>query len=464
MTEKDQRGSDQNELQMDSFRVGRETDLADWRGVWEADRTLPITSHRGWLGKPIVWLKRLLRGVVQRPQADLWERQRAYNLKVQGELELATEAAQSRGRAIEDLAGALVRVESGLERLGKDLQTVQAELTRDLRLQREAEEQEHDEMVNALRSELYELRDNHLEFLDSHARRLDHVEGFDKDGYADAMDHTTALFSRVEQKLDRYRELSRERWSRLGALLEVARSRGPEELARAVDDETYVEFEGLFRGREEDIGRRLAPYLEILENRGEVLDLGCGRGEALEFLTANGIECSGVDANVEMVARCREKGLAAEVSDLFAALAERAEASLGGVVSYHVIEHLVPADVDRLVRLAWRVLRPGGVLVLESPSPLSLVVGASNFWLDPTHRRPVHPDSLKAMFEIAGFDPVERIDLQPFPEDARLPEIAIGELAPDLRPLADGVNRLRDRLDGLLFGFQDFGMVGTKPS
>jgi O-antigen chain-terminating methyltransferase len=163
-----------------------------------------------------------------------------------------------------------------------------------------------------------------------------------------------------------------------------------------------------------------------------------------------------------MVALCRERGLEAIEGDVFAALAATPEASLGAVVSFHVIEHLPAALLDRLVRLAWRALRPGGVLVLETPNPLSMIVAARNFWLDPTHLRPVHPESLKLMYELAGFDPVERLDLRPFPDPERLPEIDLAKLPEEQRPLADRVNRLRDRLDELLFGYQDFGMIGTK--
>ena len=314
-----------------------------------------------------------------------------------------------------------------------------------------------------LSREIYGLRDKHLEFIESNEKRINRVEGLNNRGWEESMDHTTALFSRLDQKLDRYRELSRGRWHRLGGLLEVARERGAEGLATAVEDQAYVEFEALFRGREEDIGARLAPYLPILEGRGKVLDLGCGRGEALEVFTAHGLECSGVDSNSEMVERCREKGLEAEVGDLFTTLAARPEASLGAVVSFHVIEHLPAASLEGLTRRAWRALKPGGVLVFETPSPLSLVVGARNFWLDPTHARPVHPDSLKAIFAIAGFDPVERLDLQPFGDDERLPEIDVAGLPPELEPLTEGLSRLRDRLDELLFGFQDFGLVGYKP-
>ena len=118
--------------------------------------------------------------------------------------------------------------------------------------------------------------------------------------------------------------------------------------------------------------------------------------------------------------------------------------------------------LDRLVRLAWRALARGGVLILETPNPLSMVVAARNFWLDPTHVRPVHPESLKLLYGLAGFDPVERLDLRPFPAKDRLPEIDLGKLPEDQRPLADQVNRLRDRIDELVFGYQDFGMVGRK--
>ena len=207
----------------------------------------------------------------------------------------------------------------------------------------------------------------------------------------------------------------------------------------------------------------MRPYLGYLESRSPVLDLGCGRGESLEILRDQGIEGRGVDSSAEMVAQCREKGLEAAQGDLFEVLAQTEEGSLGAVVSFHVIEHLPAESLDRLIRLAWRALRPGGALVLETPSPLSVVVAARNFWLDPTHRRPVHPASLKLSYELAGFEPVVQLDLQPFAEGDRLPQIDPGEITDDLKPVVDGINRLRDRLDQLLFGYQDFGMVGFKP-
>ena len=57
---------------------------------------------------------------------------------------------------------------------------------------------------------------------------------------------------------------------------------------------------------------------------------------------------------------------------------------------------------------------------------------------------------------------MERLDLRPYPDSERLPEIDLAQLPEEQRVLADRVNRLRDRLDEPLFGYQDFGMVGKK--
>ena len=65
-------------------------------------------------------------------------------------------------------------------------------------------------------------------------------------------------------------------------------------------------------------------------------------------------------------------------------------------------------------------------------------------------------------FREAGFEPVHCIELHPFPDDERLPEIDVGRLPEEQRALADQVNRLRDILDDLLFGSRDFGLVGVK--
>ncbi len=360
-------------------------DLREWYSLWSRDLAFPVSSHRGPIGKLAVQLKRLLRPLVKSPQADLWERQRVFNLML-----------------LEWLIA-----------------------------------------------------------LEGQEERIRHLRTFLKEGLDEVMRYGDALYSRVDQKLDRYSRDSREQSALLRGAL--AASEPPAELSRTVGESDYRALEDRYRGSEEDIAERVRRYLPWLGEVERAIDLGCGRGEALEVLRESGISSLGIDSSSEMVRVCREKGLEAERGDLFDCLASVEPGSVDAVLSFHVIEHLEPSSMGKLASLAFRVLRPGGILLLETPSPLSLVAGARNFWRDPTHRRPVHPDSLLLALERAGFVDSERLDVSPFAPESCLPEIDLEELPLESRLLADGVNRLRDRLDALLFGYQDFAVIGRRP-
>lgn len=385
-------------------------DLGSWRWLWQQDRPFPIRSHHGPLGRLLVLFKRLLRPFVKLPQNDLWERQRVFNLIVLEELERAR------------------RFESELE---------------------------------PLLAEIDRLRWNAQEFKDLSI----FLTRFLREGLDDIVAHNDALFARVDQKLDRYRREARQLWGSLGAALAAVEQGGdaPVELARARAEQAYLDLEERHRGTEEEIRQRFEGYLERLPQRGRALDLGCGRGESLALLGEHGLEVRGVDASATMVTQCRERGLDAVEGDLLEVLAAEEAGTLALVTCLHVIEHLPPQAVDRLVRLAWRALEPGGVLLLETPNPLSLAVSARSFWIDPTHRRPIHPEGLAALVESAGFESVERLDLRPFEDDERLPEIPLDGLGDEARQLADRMNRLRDRLDALVFGYRDYGLLAVKP-
>lgn len=381
---------------IESFLGEPTRDISAWEWLWAGDHRFPAQSrHSGLLGRLIDRCKRLLRPFVRTPVADLWDRQRVFNLILLEILE-----------------------------------------TRQARTQ---------------------------QILSSHAELIAALDHRTREGLAEVMGHNDALFALVDQKLDRYRRESRELWHRLGALVAASQSDPPKPLVEVQREQGYLDLEARYRGTENEIGERIAAYLPYLEGRGEILDLGCGRGESLQVFTSHGLQARGIDASAEMVARCREKGLTAEEADLFEHLEAVDEGSLGAIVSYHVIEHLPATAVEKLVRLAWRALAPGGVLILETPSPLSLVMASRNFWIDPTHVRPVHPASLEITFRGAGFEPVHRLDLHPFPDSERLPEIDLKPLPEAQRELADQVNRLRDILDDLLFGQRDFALVGEKP-
>jgi 2-polyprenyl-3-methyl-5-hydroxy-6-metoxy-1,4-benzoquinol methylase len=185
-------------------------------------------------------------------------------------------------------------------------------------------------------------------------------------------------------------------------------------------------FPERFRGPEENVRSSQRFYLPHFAHCTDVLDIGCGRGEFLELMREAGIPARGIDLSAESVDLCKTKGLRAEVADLFVHLESLEDASLDGIFSAQVVEHLPPDRVPEMIRLAARKLVRGGVMAIETPNPACLAIFATHFYLDPTHTRPVPYALLAFYMQECGIGNVERYDLAPavesFPSLTGLPE------------------------------------------
>jgi SAM-dependent methyltransferase len=170
----------------------------------------------------------------------------------------------------------------------------------------------------------------------------------------------------------------------------------------AADEDTYRGFEDVFRGPEERVSERQATYLDLLVGHAPVLDVGCGRGELLDLLRERGVECSGVDSDAGMVARCREKGHEVALATADAHLERLAEGQLGAIFSAQVVEHLPYDDLRRFLQLARSRLRPGGIMVAETVNPHA-PHALKTFWVDPTHEHPLFPEVLLVLCRLSGF-------------------------------------------------------------
>lgn len=241
------------------------------------------------------------------------------------------------------------------------------------------------------------------------------------------------------------------RGSKENQKLPAARKETPKEMPGRLDA-FYVSFEDRFRGPRKEIKKRVEFYLPVIRKaragrpEAPVLDVGCGRGEWLELLKEHKLEASGVDINSAMLAQCRERKLEVAHADAIAHLRTLPEKSLGAVTGFHIIEHLELDVLMDLLAETIRVLVPGGVAIFESPNCKNLVVGATNFNVDPTHRNPVFPETAQFMLSIHGFEKVELKYLAPV-EAARF----------------EGKSRQATVLNELLYGPQDFAVIGNKP-
>lgn len=471
-------------------------DIADWQWLWEGDHAFPLGRGRGWGSRLVVGLKAVLRPLVKFAIGDVWERQRVFNLIL---LEHSIQHRQALDRQHREALDALAPLLDLSREHGDRVRTLETradaqqgrsdsqerDLIREtLRLDERIEEEEkldsrieqqeqrgdrieeHSDLQDKRADEVLKLQDSRTEKQAKRADKLEHrashLEAFLKEGLEEIMRYSDALYTRVDQKLDRYRLESREVGQQMASALVAIGQGGEEALRTAVNEGDYRELEARHRGTAEEITERARTYLEVLKGREKVLDLGCGRGEVLGLFADNKIGCSGIDSSRDMVRICEERGLEVEQAEILEYLAGLDQESLDAVVSFHVIEHLPATSINNLVRLAWRALEPGGVLILETPNPLSISVAASSFWRDPTHLRPIHPDALWLSLELAGFENMQRLELRPFPKEDRLPELDVEDLDEADKKLVHQINVLRDRLDETLFGFQDYAILGYK--
>jgi O-antigen chain-terminating methyltransferase len=178
-----------------------------------------------------------------------------------------------------------------------------------------------------------------------------------------------------------------------------------------VSDDFYRALEDRFRGSRELIKSRQSVYLPLVEalaNRVQkkVLDVGCGRAEWLELLGERGVPAEGLDLNEDFVADGKRAGLNVFSADAMQYLGEQPDQSYGLISAFHVVEHLGFENLLRFLREAYRVVDDGGAILLETPNPANLLVGACNFYLDPTHERPIPSILLSFAAEFSGFEQI----------------------------------------------------------
>ena len=193
------------------------------------------------------------------------------------------------------------------------------------------------------------------------------------------------------------------------------------------DQSFYKAFEDRHRGSKDLIRSRLQVYLpfinalKISDSHINAIDLGCGRGEWLELISELGINGIGVDLDQEMLNACDQLTFQVIHSDALKFLQCQESESVSIISGFHIIEHISFEDLQSLVKESFRVLKPGGLLILETPNCDNLVVASSSFYLDPTHQKPIPSSLLSFLVNHYGFRRVKVLGLQ---ESASLRDIS----------------------------------------
>jgi len=238
---------------------------------------------------------------------------------------------------------------------------------------------------------------------------------------------------------------------------------GPPAEFEPLQDEEYAAHQDRFRGSHEEIERRQRLYIEYFRDKAPVLDAGCGRGEFLSLLKKEGIGARGIDLNRQMVENCAAHGFDAVQADLFEHLAGLKDNSLGGLFAAQVVEHLDAPQLRTFLQQAQRVLKPGGVLVMETVNPESVFALTQFYYLDATHKAPLPPLLLQFLTERAGFSAVEIKLLSSLPEEEMLrtvePEAG---LPPALEDAFARINADVERLNKFLYGYLEYAVIAEK--
>src|SRR6478752_1950054 len=116
------------------------------------------------------------------------------------------------------------------------------------------------------------------------------------------------------------------------------------------------------------------------EGAGKVLDLGAGAGYHARVLATRGFDVLGVDTSDTLLRELSENCSGMAVTPLQADLLDEAQLQTRGPFTLilcvgDTLTHLAQfQDVDRLIRMAAKLLEPGGALILqfrEQPRDLS---------------------------------------------------------------------------------------------
>ena len=401
-------------------------DLSSVNSTWDLHNSdYYISSHHKFFGKFLVKGRELIHGEVRRYVDPIFSRQTKFN--------------------------------AGTARLLVGTFQLHAELEKTVTRLKQETDQKIKDTIDIAKTESDSKSEDRVRELDSKFARELESRSRELESRSEARAHE--LFSQLDADIHARASLAHVLEDRIQTGF-VKKSTVAESIIHT--DTTYFLFEERFRGSREDIKLRQLSFLPYFEKCSRVLDIGCGRGEFLEILRDHNIGGIGIDIDADMIAYCHSRQLSVVQSDAITYLEAQEDKSLDGIFIDQVVEHLEPKYLVRLLALCHQKLKFGYFIVVETVNPLSFV-SFVNFYIDMTHKRPVHPETLQFLMCAAGFRANEKKFFSPVSDEGTLKKIAMtAEMDEYARNSFDLYNQNIEKLNTVLFGPQDYAIIGKK--
>lgn len=153
----------------------------------------------------------------------------------------------------------------------------------------------------------------------------------------------------------------------------------------------------------------LSAFAELVT--GPVADLGCGPGHLTAHLRTLGLDVSGLDLSPAMITLAREAHPELRFEQGSMAALDLEDGVLGGVLAFYSVIHLPPHELPAVFAEFFRVLGPGGHLMLgfyagDDPEPQEFdhKVTLAYRW---------SPSTMSELLRKAGFAEVGRLVREP---------------------------------------------------
>src|SRR6185503_19436055 len=189
---------------------------------------------------------------------------------------------------------------------------------------------------------------------------------------------------------------------------QVSYDRVADEYVRRIADEL----------RHKPLDRELLERFAVsVRDAGPVCDMGCGPGHVARYLCELGVQVCGIDLSPALVERASRlnPGIKFQQGDMMAL--DAPDNAWAGIAAFYSIIHVPRDDMARALGELFRVLRPGGILLL------AFHIGDDTIHLDEWWDQKVcidffffRSDEMAGYLRAAGFEIDEIVEREPYAE------------------------------------------------